>query len=290
VSRRKPKPKARAKAKKGKPKVKASTSSARPTVVIALPPPSPAKGKQDIPKGLRFEVIARDNSTCQLCGARPPDVVLHVDHIVPESMGGAMDLANLRTLCEACNKGRGNTPPTAAEAAAVAGAQAAIESALSSKSHGTPLKESHRRFVEAYMSNGGVGVEAARAAGYSGDNAALATRASELLGREDVQAAMHERVEADPTVVDRKERQRWWSSVMRGVDANGATLKIPLKERIEASKLLARAQGDFVERKVITHEGNVFIALPDNGRGDGPAPRELPLDDEGDVDDASTEG
>ena len=40
------------------------------------------------------------------CGARPPDVELEVDHIVPVSRAGTSDLANLRTLCCPCNQGK----------------------------------------------------------------------------------------------------------------------------------------------------------------------------------------
>jgi hypothetical protein len=64
---------------------------------------------------LRARVLLRDHSTCQMCGASPakdPQTVLHVDHIVPWSKGGETVEANLRTLCAACNVGRGtlNSP------------------------------------------------------------------------------------------------------------------------------------------------------------------------------------
>lgn len=56
--------------------------------------------------GMRFKVFERDGFTCQYCGARPPDVRLHVDHIFPRSKGGRWELDNLRTACEACNIGK----------------------------------------------------------------------------------------------------------------------------------------------------------------------------------------
>lgn len=58
-------------------------------------------------KKTRFEVFKRDAFTCQYCGQKAPDVVLHVDHISPVSKGGGNDLLNLITACVACNSGKG---------------------------------------------------------------------------------------------------------------------------------------------------------------------------------------
>lgn len=46
---------------------------------------------------------------CQACGARPPDVVLHVDHVQPRYKAPhlALSLENLQVLCEDCNIGKG---------------------------------------------------------------------------------------------------------------------------------------------------------------------------------------
>lgn len=60
-----------------------------------------------IGKKLRFEVFKRDSFTCQYCGRKSPDVVLHVDHIEPVSLGGTDDLINLITSCVDCNLGKG---------------------------------------------------------------------------------------------------------------------------------------------------------------------------------------
>lgn len=59
-----------------------------------------------IRKSLRFEVFARDKFVCQYCGQRPPDVVLEIDHIHPESKGGTDDSLNLITACDMCNRGK----------------------------------------------------------------------------------------------------------------------------------------------------------------------------------------
>lgn len=64
-------------------------------------------GRKKLSKAIRFEVFKRDKFTCQYCGAKAPDVVLHVDHIEPLASGGTDDLMNLVTSCEKCNLGKG---------------------------------------------------------------------------------------------------------------------------------------------------------------------------------------
>lgn len=54
----------------------------------------------------RFEVFKRDEFTCQYCGAVPPKVILHVDHIVPVVSGGKNKMDNLITSCQQCNLGK----------------------------------------------------------------------------------------------------------------------------------------------------------------------------------------
>lgn len=59
--------------------------------------------RKPLPPGIRYEVFKRDNYKCVICGRGPPDVTLHVDHIIPVSRGGKDTLDNLRTLCDECN-------------------------------------------------------------------------------------------------------------------------------------------------------------------------------------------
>jgi hypothetical protein len=65
-----------------------------------------ATKRKSISKKIRFEVFKRDGFKCQYCGAKSPDVLLHVDHIEPVSKGGANDVMNLITSCEPCNLGK----------------------------------------------------------------------------------------------------------------------------------------------------------------------------------------
>lgn len=58
---------------------------------------------------LRFDVLKRDQYRCRICGRssrQDPELVLHVDHIVPVARGGLTELTNLQTLCQACNLGK----------------------------------------------------------------------------------------------------------------------------------------------------------------------------------------
>lgn len=58
---------------------------------------------------LRYKILARDNYTCQYCGAQAKDgVKLHIDHIKPISKGGLTTEDNLITACETCNLGKGD--------------------------------------------------------------------------------------------------------------------------------------------------------------------------------------
>lgn len=63
--------------------------------------------RKPIGKKLRFEVFKRDSFTCQYCGKKAPDTILHVDHIDPVSLGGENDILNLITSCRDCNLGKG---------------------------------------------------------------------------------------------------------------------------------------------------------------------------------------
>lgn len=57
----------------------------------------------------RFEAFARYGNRCQCCGKKPPEVVLHVDHIKPRATHPelCLDITNLQILCEDCNIGKG---------------------------------------------------------------------------------------------------------------------------------------------------------------------------------------
>lgn len=67
--------------------------------------------KRNISERLRFRILLRDGFRCKSCGRSPLNsagVELHVDHILPWSMGGETIPENLETKCKECNLGKGN--------------------------------------------------------------------------------------------------------------------------------------------------------------------------------------
>lgn len=68
-----------------------------------------ATPRKSISKKTRFEVFKRDGFMCQYCGAHPPSVILHVDHIVPLALDGANHIDNYVTACQPCNLGKSAT-------------------------------------------------------------------------------------------------------------------------------------------------------------------------------------
>ena len=58
---------------------------------------------------LRADVIAKRGRHCMYCGKGPLyKRALHVDHIVPRSLGGRDELCNLIVSCSMCNMRKGS--------------------------------------------------------------------------------------------------------------------------------------------------------------------------------------
>lgn len=58
---------------------------------------------------VRFAVLNRDKFTCRYCGRKPPNVVLHVDHVTSRYDGGSDEPDNLVAACKDCNLGKHST-------------------------------------------------------------------------------------------------------------------------------------------------------------------------------------
>ncbi|MCL2384151.1 MAG: HNH endonuclease [Oscillospiraceae bacterium] len=72
---------------------------------------SDRKNSRSISLSLRYKILVRDKFSCKKCGQSPaknPNVVLHVDHIVPFSKGGDSTENNLEIKCSDCNYGKSN--------------------------------------------------------------------------------------------------------------------------------------------------------------------------------------
>ena len=127
------------------------------------------------------------------------------------------------------------------------------------------LTSQQRRFVEAYTGNA---TEAAIKAGYSRDTAEA--QGSRLLRNVKVATAIRSR-EAKairPLIANREARQRFWTDVMED-----KAVKMP--DRLKASELLAKSEGDFFDR--VEHSGGVTLtslfqqAKAQGGSDDGDA-------------------
>lgn len=59
---------------------------------------------------LRYKILRKYKYQCMACGRKPPNVIIHVDHIKPRSKYPELELEpdNLQLLCEDCNLGKSN--------------------------------------------------------------------------------------------------------------------------------------------------------------------------------------
>ncbi len=147
-----------------------------------------------------------------------------------------------------------------------------------------------RVFAEAYAASGN-GVQAAKAAGYRGKSKTLSDAGARLLRHPTVKRLMAELAAQKSAALrlTREQRQEFWSAIVRGdvveLDVvnpvSGKVKRVKMKptvvNRLKASELLGKSEGDFVIRAEVKHVGQVRVTvdLPDNGRDDGPpAPTE----------------
>lgn len=117
------------------------------------------------------------------------------------------------------------------------------------------LTEKQRKFVEAYMGRAnGNATEAARLAGYSGNQRTLISIGCENLTKPDIRKAIDARVDNCPLVADREELQRFFSSVLRGEVMDGEDV-VKMKDRLRAAELLGKTRGEFRDGVDLTSGG-----------------------------------
>ncbi len=93
---------------KGIPHPKSVKEKIRRTMLAESYQVKPFYDRKICSKRLRFQVLQRDKFTCCYCGRKPPEVILEIDHIKPESDRGLTKLDNLVTSCRDCNRGKSN--------------------------------------------------------------------------------------------------------------------------------------------------------------------------------------
>ena len=59
------------------------------------------------PKGLKQELMKRQDNTCGYCGYRRIARTLDIDHMIPAVRGGSNDVSNLQVICRPCNQRKG---------------------------------------------------------------------------------------------------------------------------------------------------------------------------------------
>ena len=63
--------------------------------------------RDDVPAGLRYEVMVLSGGICQFCEEKRATVI---DHFVPRAMGGKSVRGNVRALCTECNLAKSDKP------------------------------------------------------------------------------------------------------------------------------------------------------------------------------------
>lgn len=70
---------------------------------------------EHLPKGRvrfsRLNIYARDQDTCQYCGAQKARAMLNLDHVVPRTLGGRTSWENIVCSCVDCNLKKGGRTP-----------------------------------------------------------------------------------------------------------------------------------------------------------------------------------
>ena len=115
-----------------------------------------------------------------------------------------------------------------------------------------PLSYRQQQFVKYYAGNG---AEAAKLAGYAGDNVALSKMSHRLMKLPKIKHAirMRDSKVAKANVATRLDRQEFWTKVL--LDENAE-----MKDRLKASELLGRSEADFTDN-VKTTEPRTQIAI-----------------------------
>jgi len=62
-----------------------------------------SKASRQISGTVKYEVLKRAKTRCELCGISNKIKAIEVDHIIPINKGGSNDISNLQALCYSCN-------------------------------------------------------------------------------------------------------------------------------------------------------------------------------------------
>ncbi len=119
------------------------------------------------------------------------------------------------------------------------------------------LTVKQQRFVDIYDGNA---TDAARKAGYRGNDATLRNVGAENLSKPYIQEAIQTRETKRnrEDIATREERQRFWSDIMSDTEKK-------MSVRLRASELLGKSEGDFIERKINEGDPGITVKLVNYG-------------------------
>jgi phage terminase small subunit len=119
--------------------------------------------------------------------------------------------------------------------------------------------EKQKKFIECYL---GDVREAARMAGYRGNETTLQSVGYNLLKKPWIAEAIQKRNEKilikklKPFIATRQDRQKFWTETMWDKSKT-------MKDRLKASELLARSEGDFIDR--FSFESSLTVTIIKSG-------------------------
>jgi phage terminase small subunit len=115
------------------------------------------------------------------------------------------------------------------------------------------LTEKQLKFIELYNGNG---TDAARKAGYDGDEKTLAAIAYENLRKPHIVQAIRERRDHEiaPLIATRARRQQFWTEIMEAEE-------VDLAHRLRAAELLGKSEADFKEKIEIEDKSSLAEKL-----------------------------
>ena len=64
--------------------------------------------RESISYGEYLKLLWTAPHRCAKCGKEPPEATLHIDHVIPVSLGGPSERHNLQFLCVTCNLKKSN--------------------------------------------------------------------------------------------------------------------------------------------------------------------------------------
>jgi phage terminase small subunit len=116
-----------------------------------------------------------------------------------------------------------------------------------------PLNVRQKAFVDHYAACGNA-TQAARLAGYNGDDATLAVTGHDLLKHPKVAAALEARTQKTTAkrIATAQQIQELWTEVLNSPSASMA-------DRLKASELLAKTQGQFIKK--VENSGKVEVRV-----------------------------